>query len=317
MPLNEKDYNEQVNKDGFSKEFFEELYHLNTFNNGKSGQISRIVSFRERAKPLFKWFLDLNKLWKEEILNIDEYRIIDKTPPNVFRVEFINKVFPDAQFIYLKRSAEGNINSLIKAWQSKGKLFDFKFREFYEYNSKIDFEGYDAKVWKFINPPGWEKFLEPKYDPEGGVPSLKEETALGRTDSKNAEDGAPSLKEGTTLGRTDSRLLRMKKHSVARLHEHFEDERNAEGGVLKWSLKEVCEFQYTQANNYASKSLHKICEGLSAQERAKKVIEINYEDMIANKVTTFNEICDFLDIDFSKRIQSMIEKDPKVSRIKN
>lgn len=254
IPLNEEDYKEQVNQYGLSKDFFEELYHLNTFNNGKSGQISRIVSFRERAKPLFKWFLDLNKLWKEEVLNIDEYRIIDKTPPNVFRVEFINKFFPDAQFIYLKRSAEGNINSLMKAWQSKGKLFDFKFREFYEYNSKIDFKDYNAKVWKFINPPGWEKFLEPKCD---------------------AEDGA-----------------------------------------LKWSLEEVCKFQYEQANNYASKSLNKICEGLSAQERAKKVIEINYEDMISNKVKAFSEICDFLDIDFSKGIQSMIEKDPKVSKVK-
>lgn len=254
MPLNEKDYYEHVNKNKFNKTCFEELYHLNTFNNSRSGHISRLLNFREKAKPLFKWFLDLNKLWKEEILNLKSYRIIDKTPPNVFRVEFINKVFPDAQFIYLKRSAEGNINSLMKAWQSKGKLFDFKFREFYEYNSKIDFEDYDAKVWKFINPPDWEKFLEPK---------------------SKVEDGA-----------------------------------------LKWSIREVCEFQYKQANNYASKSLNKIYEGLSVQERAKKVIDINYEDMIDDKSESLNKICDFLDINFSKEIQSMIAKDPKVSRVR-
>lgn len=142
----------------------------------------------------------------------------------------------------------------MKAWQSKGKLFDFKFRKFYEYNSRIDFEGYDGEVWKFINPPGWEKFLEPRLS-------------------------------------------------------------NAEDRVLKWSLKDVCEFQYKEANKWASESLAKICEGLSARERAKKVIEINYEDMISNKVKTFSEICDFLDIDFSLELQSMIERDPKVSRI--
>ena len=141
MALDVGDYEAAVSDNGFTPEIFEALYHLNTFNHALLGQISRVVSFREKVKPLFNWFLDLNKLWKEEILNLGDYRIVDKTPPNVFRVEFLDKVFPDAQFLYLKRSPEGNVNSLMKAWQSKGKLFDFKFREFYEYNSRINFEG--------------------------------------------------------------------------------------------------------------------------------------------------------------------------------
>ena len=248
MPLDASDYEKAVSENNFNIKIFEELYHRHTFNNSFSGQISRIVKFREKAKPLFNWFLDFNKLWKEEVANLKSYRVIDKTPPNVFRVEFLNKVFPDAQFIYLKRSPEGNINSLIKAWQSKGKLFDFKFREFYDYNQKIDFENYDGKVWKFINPPGWEKFLEAPHK------------------------------------------------------------------AKKWSLKEVCEFQYLEANKFASKSLNKICEGLNTQEHAEKIIEIDYENMIANKDKTFKEICDFLNIEFSEAMKLMIEKNPKPSQ---
>ena len=37
---------------------------------------------------------------------------------------------------------------------------------------------------------------------------------------------------------SNSRLSRMKKRSVMELHEHFEEENNAEVGVMKLSLKE-------------------------------------------------------------------------------
>ena len=104
MPLDANDYEKEVLENAFSPEVFEELYHSNTFNNSFSGQISRIIKFRGKAKPLFKWFLDFNKLWKEEVANLKSYRIVDKTPPNVLELKFLNKVFPDAQFIYLKRT---------------------------------------------------------------------------------------------------------------------------------------------------------------------------------------------------------------------
>ena len=331
MALDVGDYEAAVSDNGFTPEIFEALYHLNTFNHALLGQISRVVSFREKVKPLFNWFLDLNKLWKEEILNLGDYRIVDKTPPNVFRVEFLDKVFPDAQFLYLKRSPEGNVNSLMKAWQSKGKLFDFKFREFYEYNSRINFEGYDGKVWKFINPPGWERFLD------DGAYSNSKESGLGRTDSRllslsersvaelrehqesssNVGDGAYSNSKDSGLGRTDSRLLSLSERSVAELREHQESSSNAEDGVISHSLREVCEFQYDMANKYASESLAKISSRLSEAARSKKVLEINYEDMIEDKAKSFAEICDFLDLDFSIGMQSMIAKDPKVSQVKD
>jgi hypothetical protein len=156
MYLDEKDFK---NTD---QEELENLYHLNTFNNESFGELTRVLFFREKLKPLFKSYLHLNKFFKENILKLNDYRIIDKTPPNVFRIKYLNKLFPDAKYIFLTRDGRANISSLIDAWLSDGKLFDFKFREFHEYNSRLNINGYSGKVWKFLNPPNWEEYLSGK-----------------------------------------------------------------------------------------------------------------------------------------------------------
>lgn len=43
-------------------------------------------------------------------------RIIEKTPKNTLRISFLNKVFPEAQFIYLYRDPRQVISSMIEAW---------------------------------------------------------------------------------------------------------------------------------------------------------------------------------------------------------
>ena len=45
-------------------------------------------------------------------------RFLEKTPKNSLRIQFLNKVFPDALFIYLVRDPRANINSIIDAWHS-------------------------------------------------------------------------------------------------------------------------------------------------------------------------------------------------------
>ena len=54
-----------------------------------------------------------------KVMNIVNYRIVDKTPPNIFRIDFLAKLYPDAKFIYLTRDGNDNINSLISAWCHK------------------------------------------------------------------------------------------------------------------------------------------------------------------------------------------------------
>lgn len=76
-------------------------------------------------------------------------RLIDKTPRNAPRVSFINELFPDALFVYLKRDGRDNTNSLLNAWRTP------RYRT-YELPEPHAIPGADPKWWKFILYPGWE-----------------------------------------------------------------------------------------------------------------------------------------------------------------
>lgn len=80
-------------------------------------------------------------------------RLIDKTPRNVLRVPFMNAVFPDARFIYLKRDGRDNVNSLINAWRSK------RYRT-YRLPEPHRIPEVDPSWWKFVLYPGWEEDLD-------------------------------------------------------------------------------------------------------------------------------------------------------------
>lgn len=77
-----------------------------------------------------------------------KHRLLDKTPRNALRVPFVNALFPDARFIYIKRDGRENINSLINAWRSP------RYRT-YELPEPHEIPGVDPKWWKFVLYPGW------------------------------------------------------------------------------------------------------------------------------------------------------------------
>lgn len=69
-------------------------------------------------------------------------RLLEKTPKNALRVPFLNKIFPDALFIYLNRDPKENISSIMEAWKSG---------RFVMYPRKIGIHG----PWSLLLPPGW------------------------------------------------------------------------------------------------------------------------------------------------------------------
>lgn len=69
-------------------------------------------------------------------------RFLEKTPRNALRVPFINRLFPDAQFIFLWRDPHGNLASIIEAWEAGG---------WKTYNGLDGFDG----PWSLLLPPGW------------------------------------------------------------------------------------------------------------------------------------------------------------------
>lgn len=77
-------------------------------------------------------------------------RLIDKTPRNAQRVSFIDALFPDARYVYLKRDGRDNINSLINAWRTP------RYRT-YALPEPHQIPGVDPSWWKFVLYPGWEK----------------------------------------------------------------------------------------------------------------------------------------------------------------
>ena len=75
-------------------------------------------------------------------------RLIDKTPRNAQRVSFIDALFPDARYVYLKRDGRDNINSLINAWRTP------RYRT-YALPEPHQIPGVDPGWWKFVLYPGW------------------------------------------------------------------------------------------------------------------------------------------------------------------
>jgi hypothetical protein len=71
-------------------------------------------------------------------------RLLEKTPKNALRVPFLLEVFPDAQFIFLKREPRANLSSMMEAWRAKGWI---------TYRGLPGWPG----PWSLLLPPGYER----------------------------------------------------------------------------------------------------------------------------------------------------------------
>ncbi len=154
MYLTAADYKPE-DREYLENKYAERVYHSEWVSKFfKHGFFNR---FQNYLSPLFfiaKKLVALGKSFSDK-----SYRIIDKTPPNTYRVDYLAKAFPDAKFVYITRDGATNISSLIEGWRSNAR-FNFKFRKFHSYNSQIKIPGYNGGVWKFTNPPGWESYMD-------------------------------------------------------------------------------------------------------------------------------------------------------------
>ena len=70
-------------------------------------------------------------------------KFLEKTPKNALRIPFLDRVFPDARFVFLWREPRGNISSIIEAWRA-GK-----------WRTYPRLEGFELP-WSLLLPPGWQ-----------------------------------------------------------------------------------------------------------------------------------------------------------------
>jgi len=70
-------------------------------------------------------------------------RFVEKTPKNALRIPFLQRIFPDASFVFLWRDPRENLASIIEAWRSG---------RWKTYNGLDGFDG----PWSLLLPPGWQ-----------------------------------------------------------------------------------------------------------------------------------------------------------------
>ena len=71
-------------------------------------------------------------------------RWLEKTPKNSLRIPFLNRLFPDALFVFLWRDPRENVSSIMDAWRAGGWV------------TYPSLEGWDGP-WSMILPPGWQQ----------------------------------------------------------------------------------------------------------------------------------------------------------------
>jgi hypothetical protein len=80
-------------------------------------------------------------------------RYLDKTPRNSLRVPYLQALFPDAWFVFLRRDGRAAVSSLITGWRSGSDMFPGL-----ELARPLDIEGYRGTRWKFVIPEGWQAY---------------------------------------------------------------------------------------------------------------------------------------------------------------
>ena len=136
-----------------TKSFLLNEFNKYSFNNYYLGYFIREYLLKnDLMKVLSIPITEANLIYKNAL--IKDYRLVEKTPKNCFRISFINKLFNDCKFIFLKRDGRSNINSLIEGWKSNGKYVRME-----NPSVQLNIKGYDGKSWNFVMPPGWESYV--------------------------------------------------------------------------------------------------------------------------------------------------------------
>ncbi|MGH2754815.1 MAG: sulfotransferase family protein [Actinomycetota bacterium] len=123
---------------GEAHEVWERDYHP-AFRGWRSNALDAADVERDAAERIRRSFF---------LVTGSRKRLIDKTPRNALRVSFVDRLFPDARFVYLKRDGRDNVNSLINAWRTP------RYRT-YELPEPHAIPGTDRKWWKFVLYEGW------------------------------------------------------------------------------------------------------------------------------------------------------------------
>jgi len=78
------------------------------------------------------------------------HRFVDKTPESCLRVPYLQELFPDASFVFLRRRAADNVSSLIEGWRARPRFVTYRLPERLEGLGPMR-----GPQWSFVLVPGW------------------------------------------------------------------------------------------------------------------------------------------------------------------
>ena len=86
---------------------------------------------------------------------VRDRRFVDKTAENTLRVPYLQQLFPDASFVFLRRRAADTVNSLMEAWRARPRFVKYRLPE--PLNGLGELSG---DRWSFALIPGWRGLRE-------------------------------------------------------------------------------------------------------------------------------------------------------------
>jgi hypothetical protein len=75
---------------------------------------------------------------------------VDKTPESCLRLAYLDTLFPDARYVFLRRQAADNVNSLIEGWRARPRFVKYRLPEPLEGLGPLS-----GNLWSFVLVPGW------------------------------------------------------------------------------------------------------------------------------------------------------------------
>ena len=88
--------------------------------------------------------------------NTGKRRFVDKNNQNGLCIRYLHTLFPDACFIYVKRSPGDNLNSLMEGWRRPDEYATWSD----DLPEKVSIDGGEITRWCFFLPDGWRSHLD-------------------------------------------------------------------------------------------------------------------------------------------------------------
>jgi sulfotransferase family protein len=82
-------------------------------------------------------------------------RFVDKTPESCLRLAYLDALFPDAAFVFLRRGAADNVSSLMDAWRARPRFVKYRLPEPLTGLGQLS-----GDQWSFALVPGWRDLRE-------------------------------------------------------------------------------------------------------------------------------------------------------------